>query len=160
MTDVSCALIAYCARNLGDLGRYLKASWDSSATLSPCSIILLSDMTILSRVAVAFLGALLAVRAAPAFDSVLDRRASITALSTSQINAFTPYTYYASAAYCAASTTASWSCGGTLSKFGWYSLKLTGAVAACSANSGFEVVASGGDGDSVQYCAYHLVSID
>ncbi|KAF7986534.1 hypothetical protein HWV62_26248 [Athelia sp. TMB] len=91
-------------------------------------------MAILTRVAVAFLGGLLSVRAAPAFDSVLDRRASITALSTSQINAFTPYTYYASAAYCAASTTASWSCG-----------------AACSANSGFKPVASGGDGDSVQY---------
>ncbi|KAF7967517.1 hypothetical protein HWV62_34004 [Athelia sp. TMB] len=69
-------------------------------------------MAILTQVAVAFLGGLLAVRAAPAFDSVLNRRASITALSTSQINAFTPYTYYASAAYCAASTTASWSCGG------------------------------------------------
>ncbi|KAF7986533.1 hypothetical protein HWV62_26246 [Athelia sp. TMB] len=114
-------------------------------------------MTILSRVAVAFLGGLLAVRAAPAFDSVLDRRQSITALSTSQINAFTPYTYYASAAYCAASTTASWSCGAACSANSKFEVVASGGdgdsvqYSACSANSKFEVVASGGDGDSVQY---------
>ncbi|KZP12704.1 alpha/beta-hydrolase [Athelia psychrophila] len=91
--------------------------------------------TILSRVALVILGGLLArVRAAPALDLILDSRASITALSASQISAFTPYTWYASAAYCAASTTATWSCGES-----------------CSANSGFEPVASGGDGNSVQY---------
>ncbi|KAF7978371.1 hypothetical protein HWV62_743 [Athelia sp. TMB] len=56
-------------------------------------------MSVLPRVAVALLGCLLAARAAPAFDSVLDRRASITTLSTSQVDAFTPYTFFASAAY-------------------------------------------------------------
>ncbi|KZP12702.1 alpha/beta-hydrolase [Athelia psychrophila] len=90
-------------------------------------------MAILSRVALVLLSGLLA-HAAPALDPILDSRASITALSASQISAFTPYTWYASAAYCAASTTATWSCG-----------------ASCSANSGFVPVASGGNGDSVQY---------
>ncbi|KAF7968057.1 hypothetical protein HWV62_32079 [Athelia sp. TMB] len=65
----------------------------------PISSTLFHEMSILPRVAVALLGCLLAVRAAPAFDSILDRRASITTLSTSQVDAFTPYTFFASAAY-------------------------------------------------------------
>ncbi|KAG6810270.1 hypothetical protein H0H92_012622 [Tricholoma furcatifolium] len=64
----------------------------------------------------------------------LFRRQSITTLTTSQIDAYTPYTYFASAAYCAPSATLAWNCG-----------------ANCNANSDFIPYASGGDGDSVQY---------
>lgn len=64
----------------------------------------------------------------------LAARQTISALSASQISSFRPYTYYASAGYCAASATADWNCG-----------------ANCEANPGFIPVASGGDGDDVQY---------
>jgi len=57
------------------------------------------------------------------------KKASITSLTTTQINALTPYAWYASAAYCGAGTLATWSCG-----------------ANCDANPNFEVVTAGGDG--------------
>ncbi|OJA11520.1 hypothetical protein AZE42_09430 [Rhizopogon vesiculosus] len=65
----------------------------------------------------------------------LNARQSITALTTSQIDAFTPYTYYASAGHCTNTQTLAWNCGTN-----------------CNANPGFKPVASGGNGDSVQYC--------
>ncbi|KAF8336196.1 Alpha/Beta hydrolase protein [Amanita rubescens] len=58
----------------------------------------------------------------------LGPRPSITPLS-SQISTFTPYTYFASAAYCPPAATISWSCG-----------------ANCRATPDFIPVASGGDG--------------
>ncbi|OSX64054.1 hypothetical protein POSPLADRAFT_1039271 [Postia placenta MAD-698-R-SB12] len=80
------------------------------------------------------LGALLAAASAVQAAPGLRARQAITALGTSQISAFQPYTYYASAGYCAASETVTWSCG-----------------ANCEANPTFEPVASGGNGDSTQY---------
>ncbi|KAI0675611.1 lipase [Trametes maxima] len=75
------------------------------------------------------------VAAAPATTTPdLDRRQSITTLSAAQIASFTPYTHYASTGYCSPSTTFNWSCG-----------------ANCEANPQFEPVASGGDGDKVQF---------
>ncbi|GJJ11323.1 hypothetical protein Clacol_005555 [Clathrus columnatus] len=65
---------------------------------------------------------------------VLPRQGAVTDLTTSQIDAFTTFTFFASAAYCQPSTTINWSCG-----------------ANCQANSGFEPVASGGDGDETQF---------
>ncbi|KAI6126017.1 Alpha/Beta hydrolase protein, partial [Pisolithus croceorrhizus] len=62
-------------------------------------------------------------------------RQSITGLTTSQIDSYTPYTYYASAAYCTAAQTLAWNCGSIQR----------------GANSDFLPVASGGNGDSVQY---------
>jgi len=64
----------------------------------------------------------------------LRARQSITALSTAQIDAFTPYTWYASTGYCAPAATLAWDCGSD-----------------CEANANFEPVASGGDGDETQY---------
>lgn len=84
---------------------------------------------------VALLTAAPVVQAIPA--SGLRARQAITALEQSQITAFTPYTYYASAGYCPASETLTWTCG-----------------ANCEANPGFEPVASGGDGDGTQYCKW------
>ncbi|KAI0792242.1 lipase [Abortiporus biennis] len=81
---------------------------------------------------------LCAVSAAPApaakSDSELVARQSITALSTSQISSFKPFTLYASTGYCNPSTTINWSCGSN-----------------CQANPTFKPVASGGDGDDVQF---------
>lgn len=57
----------------------------------------------------AFLGAM-AVQASPS----LSARQSITALTTSQIDYFTPYTYFASTAYCTPAQTLAWDCGGML----------------------------------------------
>lgn len=76
---------------------------------------------------------LVAAAAVQAFPSI-SMRQSITALTTSQIDQFTTYTYYASAGYCTNTQTLAWNCGTN-----------------CNANSGFKPVASGGNGDSVQY---------
>ncbi|KAF8625011.1 hypothetical protein AX15_005596, partial [Amanita polypyramis BW_CC] len=77
----------------------------------------------------AALVSVLTVRAVP-----LEPRQTINPLSTTQINAFTPYTYFASTAYCQPSATILWNCG-----------------ANCQANSDFIPVASGGDGASIQF---------
>lgn len=75
----------------------------------------------------------LVAAAVQAFPSI-NTRQSITALTTTQIDQFTPYTYYASAGYCTNTQTLAWDCGTN-----------------CDANPGFKPVASGGNGDSVQY---------
>ncbi|KAH8995119.1 lipase class 3 family protein [Lactarius hatsudake] len=62
------------------------------------------------------------------------KRQDITSLSTSQISSFTPFTRFASTAYCNPSTTVNWSCG-----------------ANCQANPDFLPTASGGDGDATQF---------
>ncbi|KIK91263.1 hypothetical protein PAXRUDRAFT_639687 [Paxillus rubicundulus Ve08.2h10] len=82
-----------------------------------------------SALTVAFLG-VVTVMASP----TLSARQSITALTTAQIDVFTPYTYYAGAGYCTPSRALAWNCGAT-----------------CAANAGFNPVAAGGDGASVQY---------
>lgn len=48
-----------------------------------------------------------AVQASPSISA----RQSITPLTTSQIDQFTPYTYYASAGYCTNTQTLAWDCG-------------------------------------------------
>ncbi|KAF7317835.1 Glycoside hydrolase family 5 protein [Mycena kentingensis (nom. inval.)] len=70
--------------------------------------------------------------AAPA--PVLEPRQAITPLSAAQVASFKPYTFYASAAYCAPASTLAWNCG-----------------ANCAANPTFTPVASGGDGNGVQF---------
>ncbi|TDL26724.1 alpha/beta-hydrolase [Rickenella mellea] len=70
------------------------------------------------------------VRSAP----LLGARQSITALSSTQISSFKPFTFFASTAYCQPSTTLTWSCG-----------------ANCAANVGFIPTASGGDGSDTQF---------
>ncbi|KAK0489331.1 alpha/beta-hydrolase [Armillaria novae-zelandiae] len=74
------------------------------------------------------------VSASPLQSSVLERRQSVTTLTSAQVSAFKPYTFYASAGYCQPSTTLTWTCG-----------------APCQANADFKPVASGGDGDDVQF---------
>lgn len=81
------------------------------------------------------LAALVALLPAAFAAPALETRASITALSTSQISTFKPFTHYASTAYCQPSTTLTWTCG-----------------ANCQANPTFEPIASGGDGDGTQFC--------
>lgn len=63
------------------------------------------------------------------------RRQSITTVSATEIDSFTPYSFFASAGYCAASKTLTWTCGTN-----------------CLANPSFKPVAAGGDGDKVQFC--------
>lgn len=73
---------------------------------------------------------------APAFalPSSLQARQAITALTSAQISAFKPYTYYASTGYCLASQTIAWDCG-----------------ADCQANADFKPITSGGDGNDTPY---------
>ncbi|PBK69070.1 lipase [Armillaria solidipes] len=63
------------------------------------------------------------------------RAATVAALSDDQITAYKPYTFFAGAAYyCQPSTTLNWDCG-----------------ALCAGNPDFIPIASGGDGDDVQF---------
>jgi hypothetical protein len=57
------------------------------------------------------LAVLLGAAIVNAFPS-LNARQSITALTTSQIDSFNTYTYYASAGYCTNTQTLAWDCGG------------------------------------------------
>ncbi|KAG7094313.1 hypothetical protein E1B28_007915 [Marasmius oreades] len=77
---------------------------------------------------------LVALIAAVVASPTPEKRQSITILSSSQVASFKPYTFYASAAYCNPANTLAWNCG-----------------ANCQANPTFKPVASGGDGDSVQF---------
>ncbi|PCH44545.1 lipase [Wolfiporia cocos MD-104 SS10] len=77
------------------------------------------------------LSALAGVHALPAARS---DSGAITPLTSSQIDAFEPYSWYASTGYCNSSVTLAWDCG-----------------ANCDANPRFKPVASGGDGDATQY---------
>ncbi|GAW06982.1 alpha beta-hydrolase [Lentinula edodes] len=72
--------------------------------------------------------------ASPAARAGIQARTAITTLTTAQIEVYKPYTYYASAGYCSPTTTINWSCGTN-----------------CEANPTFVPVASGGDGDSIQF---------
>ncbi|KIJ21165.1 hypothetical protein PAXINDRAFT_66454 [Paxillus involutus ATCC 200175] len=82
-----------------------------------------------SVLTVAVLGAVV-MTASP----TLFARQSIIALTTVQIDYFTPYTYYASAGHCIPSQILAWDCG-----------------TSCPENPDVEPVASGGDGAFVQY---------
>ncbi|KAF8184465.1 lipase [Pholiota molesta] len=62
------------------------------------------------------------------------RQTAFSTLSSAQIAAFRPFTFYASAAYCHPSKLLSWTCG-----------------ANCNANPSFKPLASGGDGIGVQF---------
>lgn len=57
------------------------------------------------------LASIVLVRATPI--AVKRQLEAITTLSSSQINAFAPFTNFAFAAYCNPSTTRTWTCGGT-----------------------------------------------
>ncbi|KAM5544646.1 hypothetical protein V8D89_001544 [Ganoderma adspersum] len=80
---------------------------------------------------------LLPVASGAAVPVPVEKRQStsaITALSTTQITAFRPYTHYASTAFCSPNVTRTWTCG-----------------ANCQANPSFEPIAAGGDGAVTQF---------
>jgi len=101
-------------------------------------------LTTLPLALVALAGGLY-VKAAPTLEA-----RSITTLSTVQISAYKPYSFYASAAYCNPTNTMAWNCGGNVEKTKPF-VSLTRALANCNANPTFHPVASGGDGAIVQY---------
>jgi len=72
------------------------------------------------------------VLAAPSTE--ISRRQGITTLSSAQVAAFKPFSFFASTAYCNPSATLTWTCG-----------------ANCNANPSFQPIASGGDGVVVQF---------
>ena len=61
------------------------------------------------------------VKAAPGLELVQpSKRQSITALSSAQISSFTPFTFFASTAYCNPNTTINFSCGGTFPNLNFF----------------------------------------
>ncbi|KAG7445154.1 lipase [Guyanagaster necrorhizus] len=75
----------------------------------------------------ALLGLPTIFRIALVVQATLHPRQGITVLSSAEITAFKPYTFFASAGYCEPNATLAWNCGSD-----------------CEANSDFEPVASGG----------------
>lgn len=103
-----------------------------------------------------FIATLLGVAAVQAFPALVSRQ-SITALSISQIDSFTPFTHFAGAVYCGASATLAWDCGGKLPHSNLRpETDARPWVVHCTSNPDFEPVASGGDGDAVQYCEIRI----
>jgi uncharacterized membrane protein len=84
--------------------------------------------------ALCFLSAVLAVPL-PLPSSFRRQTAAITTISTADTEAFKPFTFYASTAYCQPSDTLAWSCGPN-----------------CDANPNFQPITSGGDGAVNQFC--------
>ncbi|EJF64333.1 lipase [Dichomitus squalens] len=78
--------------------------------------------------------ALLVASASLAAPAVHTKRQSITSVSQSQIDSYTPSAWYAAAGYCEASATLAWNCGTN-----------------CQGNPSFKPIASGGDGSDVQF---------
>ena len=70
-----------------------------------------------------------------AVPAPFNKRQAITALSTAQIAAFRPYSFYATTGYCSPNVTLTWTCGLN-----------------CNGNPDFIPVAAGGNGDTVQNC--------
>ncbi|KAF8825526.1 hypothetical protein HHX47_DHR6000298 [Lentinula edodes] len=91
--------------------------------------------------------------ASPAARAGIQARTAITTLTTAQIEVYKPYTYYASAGYCSPTTTINWSCGSArpTSSFCVRGELILSLAANCEANPTFVPVASGGDGDSIQF---------
>ena len=94
--------------------------------------------------------------------SAINRR-TITTLSTAEIDAFSPFTHFASTAYCNPATTIDWSCGGaSISDFPMHSqaeAHLTTLIANCDANLDFQPVAVGGDGADTQFCRWLVIDL-
>ncbi|KAI0046535.1 alpha/beta-hydrolase [Auriscalpium vulgare] len=93
------------------------------------SVLRLATVATLSTAAVAFP----APAPEPAAVTVVER-AGVTTLTVAQLAAFTPFTQFARAAYCAPSKIQGWNCG-----------------QACQAITGFQPTLTGGDGDATQY---------
>ncbi|KAF7370989.1 Lipase [Mycena sanguinolenta] len=94
---------------------------------------------------------LLALASLAAAAPSLSARQAITSLSSAQVSAFKPYSFYAAAGYCSPASTFGmelWKSALLPSKYlhGFHSL-----TANCNANPGFHPIASGGDGDGVQF---------
>lgn len=70
------------------------------------------ESTMVTMAARVFTAALVAVALLDNVQGVAIKRQSVTALSQAQISTFKPFTFYASASYCAPSTTLTWTCGG------------------------------------------------
>ncbi|KDR80882.1 hypothetical protein GALMADRAFT_91570 [Galerina marginata CBS 339.88] len=88
-------------------------------------------MAFASRIVFAILAGVSSVAAGPIFES----RASISTLSAAQVDSYTPYAYYAGAAYCKPAVTLTWTCGPSCNQ---------------TSVSGFKGIASGGDGTITQ----------
>jgi hypothetical protein len=86
----------------------------------------------------------------------LVKRQAISTLSSTEISAFSPFTHFASTAYCSSSSTINWSCGGVSIAMHWCMCKvlIVIPVANCDANPDFQPVAAGGDGDITQFCRH------
>jgi hypothetical protein len=82
-------------------------------------------------------------------------RAGILTLSSDEISAVQPFSFYAGAAYCQPSTTMTWSCGGSndTKSLSTPCTKPRCLISAyCNGNAGFVPVATGGDGVVTQFC--------
>jgi hypothetical protein len=91
-----------------------------------------------------------ATRASP----VLERAARTPSLlSADAIAAFTPFSYYATAAYCTPTSLLAWDCG-SASICSIRRRRSSSSTANCEENPGFQPVAAGGDGNGIPHCTF------
>ena len=104
-------------------------------------------------------GRVLAAPASTGFTSI-ETRQSISILSAAEIDAFAPFTHFASTAYCQPANTLAWNCGGKLfyavhrrrKSQTYHSRRYHICTANCLANPDFIPTASGGNGSTIQFC--------
>lgn len=84
---------------------------------------------------------------------------SLGSLSSPQIDAFAPFSYFSGAAYCDPSATSAWTCGCAFAHCLTLEarpeevlLKPCFYTAYCRANPDFKPFATGGDGSDIQFC--------
>ena len=90
-------------------------------------------------------------------DASLEKRADPSVVAASTVSSYTPYTWYASAAYCSPASTLAWNCGSKSRHcFGTPQCIHQTVLANCQQNPGFVPIASGGDSVVTQYCVYTI----
>ncbi|KAF7317836.1 Lipase [Mycena kentingensis (nom. inval.)] len=99
----------------------------------------------MARLAVVLIALVSSAAAAP----YLLARQAITQLSAAQIAAFKPFSFYAAASYCPPARTLAWDCGSVYVESPDAAFIIS--IENCLANPTFKPIASGGDGDKIQF---------
>jgi hypothetical protein len=97
------------------------------------------------------LGAITTLGVSPV--AALPRKRSTSVVSAAEFESFTPFAFFAAAAYCAPEKTLTWKCGRTSVLSLSQMMAINNLLAAfCDAHPEFQPTISGGDGNDIQFC--------